>query len=487
VKAFLRSAPMQHLIASLIAGWLKFCHATTRWTREDEDKAQAVWSADSGAILCLWHANGPLGPKCWPPGPGRQEMRCLISLSPDGEAMTLIMNKMGYPAIRGSSQKVTDKAKHKSGEQAFRDMVRWVKSGGAVSITPDGPRGPVEVMQPGAPTLSRVTGAPVILCGLASRPNISVGQLGPHHPAAAVRARRDGLGRSASRPAVTTTSRRWPATGARGCRRSPAGPKPLWTQRAGNETLTAMAHHDHADHHHHHHGHDHGHGHGHAHAPKDFGRAFAIGAGLNIAFVAVEAAAGLMTGSLALVADAGHNLSDVLGLLMAWGAAAMAKQLPTARRTYGLRKGTILASLANAGLLLVAVGAIVWEATRRFAEPHPIQPGLVMVVAIIGVVDQHRHRPDVHARPARSECPRGLPAHGGRCGGVAGRGARGHRHLVRPRLDLDRPGGQPGYRGGDHRRDLGPAARLPGHGPGRRPARHRPGRRAPVAGRASRA
>jgi cobalt-zinc-cadmium efflux system protein len=147
-----------------------------------------------------------------------------------------------------------------------------------------------------------------------------------------------------------------------------------------------MAHHDHADHHHHHHGHDHGHGHGHAHAPKDFGRAFAIGAGLNIAFVAVEAAAGLMTGSLALVADAGHNLSDVLGLLMAWGAAAMAKQLPTARRTYGLRKGTILASLANAGLLLVAVGAIVWEATRRFAEPHPIQPGLVMVVAIIGVV-----------------------------------------------------------------------------------------------------
>lgn len=146
-----------------------------------------------------------------------------------------------------------------------------------------------------------------------------------------------------------------------------------------------MAHHDHADHHHHDHGHDHGHGHGHSHAPKDFGRAFAIGAGLNIAFVAVEAAAGLMTGSLALVADAGHNLSDVLGLLMAWGAAAMARQLPTARRTYGLRKGTILASLANAGLLLVAVGAIVWEAVRRLAEPQAIQPGLVIAVAIVGV------------------------------------------------------------------------------------------------------
>ena len=147
-----------------------------------------------------------------------------------------------------------------------------------------------------------------------------------------------------------------------------------------------MAHHDHADHHNHDPGHDHGHGHGHSHAPKDFGRAFAIGAGLNIAFVAVEAAAGLLTGSLALVADAGHNLSDVLGLLMAWGAAAMARRLPTARRTYGLRKGTILASLANAGLLLVAVGAIVWEAVRRLAEPQAIQPGLVIGVAIMGVI-----------------------------------------------------------------------------------------------------
>ncbi len=146
-----------------------------------------------------------------------------------------------------------------------------------------------------------------------------------------------------------------------------------------------MPHDDHG-HHHDHDGHDHGHGHGHHHAPADFGRAFAIGAGLNIAFVAVEAIAGLMTGSLALLADAGHNLSDVLGLLMAWGAVALAKQLPTARRTYGLRKGTILASLANAGLLLVAVGAIVWEAVRRFGAPEPVAPGPVIIVAAIGVV-----------------------------------------------------------------------------------------------------
>ena len=150
-----------------------------------------------------------------------------------------------------------------------------------------------------------------------------------------------------------------------------------------------MPHDDHGhqhDHDGHDHGHGHGQGHGHHHAPADFGRAFAIGAGLNIAFVAVEAIAGLMTGSLALLADAGHNLSDVLGLLMAWGAVALAKQLPTARRTYGLRKGTILASLANAGLLLVAVGAIVWEAVRRFGAPEPVAPGPVIIVAAIGVV-----------------------------------------------------------------------------------------------------
>ncbi|MES2032954.1 MAG: cation diffusion facilitator family transporter [Pseudomonadota bacterium] len=154
--------------------------------------------------------------------------------------------------------------------------------------------------------------------------------------------------------------------------------------------------HDHSDHDHgHSHGHAHGHDHddghshglgGHSHAPADFGRAFAIGAALNIAFVAAEAAAGLWTGSLALLADAGHNLSDVAALLLAWGAAVMAKKAPTLRRTYGYRKGTILASLANAGLLLLAVGAIVWEAVRRFGSPDPIEPGPVMVVAAIGVV-----------------------------------------------------------------------------------------------------
>lgn len=144
--------------------------------------------------------------------------------------------------------------------------------------------------------------------------------------------------------------------------------------------------HDHAHGHgHHHHGHSHGPGGHHHHAPKDFGRAFAIGVALNLGFVLVEAGAGLITHSLALLADAGHNLSDVLGLLLAWGAAVLAKRAPSARRTYGLRKGTILASLANAALLLLAVGAIAWEAVRRFGSPEPVQTGPVMIVAAIGI------------------------------------------------------------------------------------------------------
>jgi cobalt-zinc-cadmium efflux system protein len=150
--------------------------------------------------------------------------------------------------------------------------------------------------------------------------------------------------------------------------------------------------HDHPDHDHDHghsHGHDHHHGHGpggHSHAPKDFGLAFAVGAALNIGFVIAETVAGLMTHSLALLADAGHNLSDVLGLFMAWGAVVLARRAPAGRHTYGLRKGTILASLTNAVFLLVAVGAIAWEAARRFADPQAVQAGPVMIVAAIGIV-----------------------------------------------------------------------------------------------------
>lgn len=146
--------------------------------------------------------------------------------------------------------------------------------------------------------------------------------------------------------------------------------------------------HDHDDHSHDHsHGHGHGHGHhGHSHGPVDYNRAFAIGVALNIGFATVEAFYGYLAGSLALVADAGHNFSDVLGLLLAWGGSRLSKSRPSARRTYGLRSSSILAALFNAVILLVAVGAIAWEALRRFSDPAPVASMTIIWVALIGIV-----------------------------------------------------------------------------------------------------
>ncbi len=133
-------------------------------------------------------------------------------------------------------------------------------------------------------------------------------------------------------------------------------------------------------------GHDHAHGGaGHSHAPKNFGKAFAIGVALNLGFVVVELVFGLRAHSLALVADAGHNLSDVLGLLLAWGASALARTAPTQRRTYGLRGSSILAALFNAIFLLVSVGAIAWEAIRRFNQPAEVGGNIVISVALVGI------------------------------------------------------------------------------------------------------
>lgn len=132
-------------------------------------------------------------------------------------------------------------------------------------------------------------------------------------------------------------------------------------------------------------GHNHT-GHGHHHAPASFGRAFAIGIALNIAFVLVEGGFGLLSGSLALVADAGHNLSDVFGLLIAWGAVALGRVRPTERFTYGLRGSSILAALLNGVMLMLAAGAIALAAIQRFNDPHPIMGSTVMVVAGVGIL-----------------------------------------------------------------------------------------------------
>src|SRR5215471_11407114 len=126
--------------------------------------------------------------------------------------------------------------------------------------------------------------------------------------------------------------------------------------------------------------HDHGHG------PANYDKAFAVGIALNVSYVVVEAVFGVLTGSLALIADAGHNFTDVLSLLLAWGATRLSRMQPTKRYTYGLRSSSILASLVNAIILLIAIGAIAWEAIRRFNQPQEIPGGTVMIVAAFGVV-----------------------------------------------------------------------------------------------------
>ncbi len=132
-----------------------------------------------------------------------------------------------------------------------------------------------------------------------------------------------------------------------------------------------------------HHHHDHGHHHDHPHA--DFGRAFAIGITLNLIFVAVEVVYGLKANSTALLSDAGHNLSDVLGLAIAWGGAKLAARPPTKRFTWGLRSSSILAAMANGLLLMVALGAIALEAVQRIADPQPVAGPTMMAVAAVGI------------------------------------------------------------------------------------------------------
>ena len=146
-------------------------------------------------------------------------------------------------------------------------------------------------------------------------------------------------------------------------------------------------HHDHGPHDHHdHHTKPHGHGHGHHHTPTNFDRAYAIGIALNLVFVAVEAGYGWHVNSLALLADAGHNLSDVIGLVLAWGAAWAGRLQPDARYTYGWKRASILAAFVNAVLLLVAMGSLAWEALQRLQAPLAVHGVTVMVVAAIGIV-----------------------------------------------------------------------------------------------------
>ncbi|WP_159978583.1 MULTISPECIES: cation diffusion facilitator family transporter [unclassified Novosphingobium] len=151
--------------------------------------------------------------------------------------------------------------------------------------------------------------------------------------------------------------------------------------------MGAGHHHGHSHGHNHTHGHGHSHGHAH-HAPPatgSVGKAFAVAVSLNLVFVVAEIAAGLLSGSMALLADAGHNLSDVLSLMLAWGASVLAARPPSERFTYGLKSSSILAAIANAALLWVAIGAILVETIRRMADPEPVAGTMMMIVAGLGI------------------------------------------------------------------------------------------------------
>ncbi len=217
--------------------------------------------------------------------------------------------------------------------------------------------------------------------------------------------------------------------------------------------------------------------HHHHHAPPDYNRAFAAGVVLNVGFVIVEAVFGVLSNSLALLTDAGHNLSDVLGLLLAWGAAALAKKRPSARRTYGFSRATIIASLFSGLLLMGAVGAIGWEAISRLMSPAQPAGKTIMIVAAIGVVINTVTALFFFSGKDHDLNIRGAFLHmAADAGGIAGRGGLGGADLL-PGLQLDRPTDQPGHRRGHPALHLGPAARFAEPGGGRRAAQCRPGSR----------
>lgn len=165
----LRNPRVQGALARLTAAYLGWALSTIRWRSVGREAAEAIWDSGDGVIVCFWHSRILISPACWPLDRA-QEPRALISLSADGEFIARAMERLGFPAIRGSSAKASDRAKAKGGEVAFRHTLNWLRAGGGIAITPDGPRGPAESMTEGPPMLAGVSGVPVLLVGLACAP-----------------------------------------------------------------------------------------------------------------------------------------------------------------------------------------------------------------------------------------------------------------------------------------------------------------------------
>lgn len=168
----LRNPLIQGVLSWLLAGWMRFCFATIRWTHQNREVAEAVWS-DGGGVLCaFWHARISLSPASWPLNRA-QAIKGLVSLSPDGQFIARAMALQGIPAVRGSSANKDKADRAKGGTQALRDGLRQLKIG-ALAITPDGPRGPAREMAEGLPLLAKLSRAPVLFIGLSCKPAIQM-------------------------------------------------------------------------------------------------------------------------------------------------------------------------------------------------------------------------------------------------------------------------------------------------------------------------
>lgn len=169
----LRIPWVQATLAWVLAEWMRLCFATIRWTYENESVAEEIWARGGGVLCVFWHSRIGLSPACWPLDKA-QPAKALISLSPDGQFIAKAVARQGFPAIRGSSSNKDKADRAKGGSQALRDGLRQLKIG-ALAITPDGPRGPVNVMAEGLPVLAKLSGAPALFIGLSCSPAIRLG------------------------------------------------------------------------------------------------------------------------------------------------------------------------------------------------------------------------------------------------------------------------------------------------------------------------
>jgi lysophospholipid acyltransferase (LPLAT)-like uncharacterized protein len=172
LKRFLRNPRVQAVLAAVLVAYLRLIRRTVRWRHENFAAVEPALTAEHGAIPLFWHGRIPLCLVMGDVWRVRDKRRCMISPSADGAFLSVALEELGYPAIRASTAKKGDSAKARALVAAFREAVDWVSDGGVLVITPDGPRGPNEIIQPGAVQIARRTGAPVYLMGIAASPAI---------------------------------------------------------------------------------------------------------------------------------------------------------------------------------------------------------------------------------------------------------------------------------------------------------------------------